>query len=284
MSSHVVVLAEPDDQRLDDHRGEKSAKRAEKAPAAGPEDSYFEVARTPIASLLFVLPFLAVYEIGVLLGGPTLHITRNAADSWMRLRLYELGVTRPWVLPALVVGTLLAVAAYQRRRTWIDSRLFLGMLSECVFAAWLLVAIGQAAGVLLRAGGLLSLSGTAQGPAEWAAACVGAGLYEETLFRLWGLPAAYLLMRLFLVPKRVAFWVALTSTSIGFAAAHYFGTGFTGTGQEWFTFTFRLLAGVCFAALLLKRGFGIAVGTHVIYDATVLLLAAAVEPGVAASV
>lgn len=271
MSSTVVVLAEPEPTACDEAESKPSPKANQPA-----QDSslYFEIARTPIASLLFVLPFLLVYELGVYFGGQSLAITRNPADSWMRLGLFELGITRPWVLPALVIGTLVMAGLWRRKRIEFSGQLMVGMMIESVVAAWVLVAVGQAMGMILKAGGLMSLSGDAVNPAEWAAACVGAGLYEETLFRLWGLPIVYLAMRAFLVPKKIAFWTAIGLTAVVFASAHYWHSGFHGSVEEWYTFSFRLLAGLTFAGLLVKRGFGVAVGTHVIYDATVLLLLA----------
>lgn len=269
MSSNFVVLAEPIE----------ADELAEVTPPPETEQSsaYFDFAKNPIASLMFVLPFLGVYELGVMLGGPTLAITRNAADSWMRMRLYDMGLTRPWVLPAMIVGTLLLIAVIGKRRVPISRGLFLSMLVECVLIAWLLVGVGQLLGIMLKAGGLLSLSGGARGPAEWATACVGAGLYEETLFRLWGVPVAFIVMRMFLIPRKIAFVLSIVLTSILFASAHYVGGGFAGTAADYYTFAFRFLAGICFAALLVTRGFGIAVGSHVIYDATVLILASTIE-------
>ena len=243
-----------------------------------PPADYFDAARSPVASLLFVLPFLAIYEVGVHFAGPAALLARNPADTWMRLWLLEAGWSRPWALPALVVGTLTLWETVRHYRAApqarINGRLMVGMLTESVFAAWTLVLTGQVLGVLLQVGGLMSLSGLARGPAEWAAACVGAGLYEEILFRLWGLPAIYLAMRLFLVPGRIAVGVAVLLSSLVFAIAHYFGGGWENTVDVWFGFAFRTIAGAVFAGLLLTRGFGVAVGAHIIYDATVLMLAA----------
>ena len=250
-------------------------------PDAAPTQrlDYFETARTPLAGLLFVLPMLVAYEAGIHVAGPTAVVTRNAADTWMRLRLLEAGCLRPWALPAMLLGTLIAwEAARQAKRqprASVNGRLMVGMLTESVFAAWTLVLLGQAVGMVMRLGGLLSLSGMANGPADWAAACLGAGLYEETLFRLWGLPATYLGFRLFLVPRGIAAVLAVLVSSLAFAAAHYIGGGWENAPAEWFGFVFRFVAGLAFAGLLLTRGFGVAVGTHVIYDVTVLLLSVA---------
>ena len=264
---------------------ELSSAASEPPPPQGPPPprravaDYYEAARTPIASLLFVLPFLAIYEVGVRLGGPSALVTRNPADTWMRLRLLEAGYTRPWMLPTLVVGTLLAWELVRHVRAdsqaHLNGRLWVGMLTESVVTAWVLVLLGQACGMAMKISGLMSLSGSAAGPAEWAAACVGAGLYEETLFRLWGLPAIYLAMRAFLVPRKVSAVIAVITSSLLFAAAHYVHADLKISAELLFGFGFRCLAGGVFAGLLMYRGFGVAVGAHVIYDATVLLLMAA---------
>ena len=253
------------------------------APPAPPEPppklDYYQTARTPVAGLLFVLPLLALYEAGIGVAGSSAVVSRNAADAWMRWTLTEAGVSRPWALPAAVVGTLAAwqLTRHLRHapRPTVDGRLMVGMLTESTLAAWGLVLCGQALGLALRLGGLMSLSGSARNPADWAAACLGAGLYEETLFRLWGLPATYAVLRGFLVPTKVAAGLAVFVTSLAFAAAHYLGGGVENTVAFWHGFGFRFAAGLAFAGLLLTRGFGVAVGAHVIYDATVLLLAAA---------
>jgi membrane protease YdiL (CAAX protease family) len=52
-----------------------------------------------------------------------------------------------------------------------------------------------------------------------------------------------------------------------FSAAHYVGP--CGDPFRWLTFLFRFLAGVFFAVLFRYRGFGIAAGTHALYDVLV---------------
>jgi membrane protease YdiL (CAAX protease family) len=92
----------------------------------------------------------------------------------------------------------------------------------------------------------------------------GAGLYEEVLFRLLLLPAVgWLIARLGATPPAAAVWAVLT-TSVLFAAAHYVGP--LGDTFDLHSFAFRTLAGLFFAILFLVRGFGIAAGTHAVYD------------------
>jgi hypothetical protein len=96
---------------------------------------------------------------------------------------------------------------------------------------------------------------------------LGAGVYEEALFRLALIPAIYGLARLIHTPELLAGTMAVTGSSLLFSLAHHAGA--PGETFTWFAFTFRWLAGVFFAWVFLMRGFGIAVGTHAAYDVLV---------------
>jgi hypothetical protein len=99
---------------------------------------------------------------------------------------------------------------------------------------------------------------------------VGAGVYEEFLFRLLLLPALVLLFTKGGVPASRAGLLAILWTSVLFSAAHYIGPG--GDSFSLFTFLFRFLAGLFFATVFLHRGFGIVVGCHAAYDLLVGLM------------
>ena len=68
---------------------------------------------------------------------------------------------------------------------------------------------------------------------------------------------------------------AVVAASLLFAAAHYqldFSIGSwrcaisVGEPFSWMSFSFRALAGAFFSVLFLYRGFGVAAGTHALYD------------------
>jgi len=94
---------------------------------------------------------------------------------------------------------------------------------------------------------------------------VGAGIYEELVFRLIIISLLTLLLidiaRLKQVPG-VALAVILSS--LMFAAHHYPPIG----ADAWSVseFAFRAAAGAYLAAVFVVRGFGLAVGCHVFYD------------------
>jgi hypothetical protein len=96
---------------------------------------------------------------------------------------------------------------------------------------------------------------------------LGAGVYEETLFRLMLVPTLFGILRLLQMPQVVASSWAVTAAALLFALAHHAGS--PGESFTWFAFIFRWMAGVFFAWVFIIRGFGIAVGTHTAYDVLV---------------
>ena len=112
-------------------------------------------------------------------------------------------------------------------------------------------------------------------------AFLGAGIYEELLFRLMMLPAVAVLLSFCGMKRNTSFALAVLTTSLLFAAAHYrlditlgpiqWATP-SGDPFEWMSFVFRLMAGSFFSIVFLYRGFGIAVGAHAMYDILVYFL------------
>src|SRR4051794_7855498 len=68
---------------------------------------YPAATRHPWPCLLFVLPLLAVYEMGVVrLGGPQPETLRNGADCWLRHGLAVVGMKQSYWAPALLLALL----------------------------------------------------------------------------------------------------------------------------------------------------------------------------------
>jgi hypothetical protein len=75
--------------------------------------------------------------------------------------------------------------------------------------------------------------------------------------------------------------LAIALTSVVFSAAHYrfemdlFGWHLAlrhGDPFGWYSFLFRCSAGALFGAVFVQRGFGIAAGSHAVYDLMVALV------------
>src|SRR5579871_5531507 len=159
--------------------------------------SYLGATRHPWPCLLFVLPLLVAYEACVAeLGGAHPETVRNGADNWLRVALAAGGVGYTWVPPAVLA---LAFAAWSRLR-WQDrpadlTGVLSGMALESVAYALGLWAMSRVLPPLLAGWGLRMAAGS-QGTGVGTVRLVsylGAGIYEEALFRLVlysGLPGA----------------------------------------------------------------------------------------------
>ena len=100
---------------------------------------------------------------------------------------------------------------------------------------------------------------------------LGAGLYEELLFRvlLVTLLAGAGVHLLGFRRAVAGAWAAVLGALI-FSAVHYLGP--FGDRLELYSFTFRFLGGLFFSALYLLRGFGITAWTHALYDVFLLVV------------
>jgi len=237
---------------------------------------YWTESRQPLASLVFVAPVLLVYEAGVVFFGP--QAVRNGADAWLRWLLEALGFGQYFLLPVLTVCILLGWH-YTTGRPWrFPQGVFWGMLVESV-------ALGFCVRLILQIQGMLLLQMSREGlpPAcdlaaqlRTAVGFLGAGIYEELLFRLMLLSLAVLALRWIAGPRVWVLPLAIVLTSLLFSAAHYVGPHgeplLWSQGLFWFRALFRFIAGVFFSVLFLCRGFGIAVGAHAFYDLLVGLL------------
>jgi len=232
---------------------------------------YADESARPLTSLVFVLPLLAAYEVGVLLLGPS--AMRNAADVWLRQLLEWVGFGQYLLLPILTVALLLAWHHMRHDRWSVKPRVLGLMLAETVLLAILLSVIGGLqARYLLEAGGSQSSLAAVTGPLKLAVAYCGAGVYEELLFRLMLLPAVAGVARWCGAPWQTAWIIGAVLNSLLFSLAHY---DLITSGGEPFavaSFVFRLLAGLFFSVLFLYRGFGIAAGSHALYDILVGVL------------
>jgi membrane protease YdiL (CAAX protease family) len=98
---------------------------------------------------------------------------------------------------------------------------------------------------------------------------VGAGIYEEMLFRLVAFCAMHFLFFDVMKMEKVrAFLLMVLISSVGFSAYHYLGS----ETFEWRSFVFRTLAGMYFAGIFIYRGFGITAGAHAAYDISTFAL------------
>jgi membrane protease YdiL (CAAX protease family) len=209
------------------------------------------------------VPLLAAYEALLYLADtPARPQLRNAADVWLRTLLASLGASPAQATLAGLLLVLLAIPALRRRETPLVPR---------YFAFALLEAAGYSA-ALFAASALLPAPPAAMPPgislAEGIALSLGAGLFEEFVFRVV-LVTGLLWAARVIFPRPLAVALAVLGAAFLFALAHYvgpFGEPFAAPG-----FLFRWAAGLVFTLLYTVRGFAVTAYTHALYDLWVLL-------------
>jgi hypothetical protein len=224
-------------------------------PAERSGSGYFQKSELPLTSLIFLLPLLVFYEVG-----KRSFSTDVTAFAWMQDFFHLFGAYGRH-LPALAVVGILLAWHIARRDSWkVDPKHVLGMFLESVMLAVPLYLMARVAA------GYLPMMSVAQHLAGRVVLSVGAGIYEELVFRL----IAFTLLSLLLVDllglrRNWANLLMVVISSVGFSLYHYLGH----EAFQWQTFAFRTAAGFYFGAVFAFRGYGISAGSHAAYDVIV---------------
>lgn len=235
---------------------------------------YLQFTRSPWCSYLFVLPLLLLYQVTALaanLGRPRAVI--NGADALLQNALSFVGLhgwLGSWIVLAAIAGVLVYRLDPAHRKTLPTAGQFALVLAEStVYALAFGTVVALLASLVLPGRGYLQIGGGGIGFGQKLAASLGAGLYEELVFRLLltgGL--LWLLSRLGFKPG-AATGVAVLASSVVFSLFHYIGP--LGEPFRLASFMFRFVAGMVLAVLFAWRGFAVAAWTHALYDVFLLL-------------
>jgi len=234
------------------------------------QNPYWKASQHPWPCFLFILPLLVLYELAVLrLGGSNQETLRNGADHWLRFGLTGIGLKWWWVLPSLFLLSFLVWLWWRRKDRPGD---LVGVLSgmgiESVAFALGLWALSRILAPLMQTlGAQLAVVQDPDHSLKQLVPYLGAGIYEETAFRLILFSTMLTVLRWLAVHNGLAIFLAALGSATLFSVAHHVGP----FGQVYgnYVFLFRLLAGLYFALLYNYRGFGIVVGTHACYNVMV---------------
>lgn len=241
--------------------------------------TYWQASRAPRYSLLFALPLLIIYQVLALVvpPGPGGVDVRNGAD--VLLQAVFVWLAGAWG-PRVFMLCLIAVGAWLIAK---DIRARPGRLSPAVLGAMLIEALLLSLVFGIVVSGLtvallgappppmaIGLGQTQLSDSTMLMLSIGAGIYEELLFRvlLVGL-IAWTAHKFLGWRPLVAGTLATVLGALIFSAFHYIGP----FGDRWevYSFVFRTIAGLFFSAMYLTRGFGITAWTHALYDVFLLL-------------
>jgi hypothetical protein len=263
--------------------GRTSPRAADRAPANGRShrDDYGFLSTRPLHILVFLLPLVLAYELGsaVYLAGDG-----GAAKTIRAERLlssfFELFGVGGLYLPGFLLVVVLFIWHILTRDRWrVRLAVPAWMTVEAIFWTLPLLVVGQMVFRLFQAPPrLIGLAFAEPEPAlsalskpALATIAVGAGLYEELLFRLVAIALIHAvaadLLRIKDGPSR-----AIAVFLSAFAFAFYHDVMLSSGGIDPARLAIFTLAGLYFGTVFVLRGFGIVVAVHAIYDLAVLVL------------
>lgn len=276
----------------------KTGDSSSSLPFLSPE--YARWSMRPLHILVFIAPLVVLYELGTLFylsshqGGAqqTIKAHRLVGDLFHAFGIAGVYLPAAALLTILVAWHVLANDRW-RVKLWVIASM---LLESVVWTLPLLVlsamhtrtigsggAAAATAAQLTDAVGLLAAVGSggtgADAATDWlrlpwqtrVTIAVGAGLYEELLFRFIGVAFLHFMLRdVARLKEGIAATIAVVGAAIAFALYHHTRLG---TGDlDWPRMLFLTAAGLYFGMLYILRGFGIVVGTHAIYDVLVLVM------------
>lgn len=238
---------------------------------------YLHSSRAPLVVLVFLAPLIVFYEIGAVFvlneaDDGTLLVARSLISTLFGL----FGVVGLHLPAALLVAVLLGQHAVGKHAWRVPWRTPLVMAGESLLWSLPILVLGGVLGVIT----LGAAAATEITMLEGSIIAVGAGLYEELVFRFALIAMIHvLLVEVCGVKPELSDWLAIIGSSVAFAAYHGLGPA----GGEGAIAVFYLGAGVLLAWLFLTRGLGIAAGAHAVYDLLVLLVLPTIAGAVPAS-
>lgn len=229
-----------------------------KAPRRSRAKAYLEASRTWAASVVFVAPLFALYEVALTADEGV----RSGTVPLVRELFHPVSHVGLVAMNLILLG-LLCLAIY---RTRAKRRRVEGMYGLMFFEACAWSALMLGVGMIVMPRLLVVLP---ELPRRLLGG-VGAGIYEEFLFRFLLLGGLLLVLHRGLGASPL--WsipVAILLSAASFSYAHH------AIGQEPYShpvFLYRTLMGVILGGIFFVRGLGIVVYAHALYNVALALL------------
>ena len=258
--------------------------------------TYHRVSKTGTYSFLAALPLILMYEVLIVAANErALSQVRVGAEVWLKQLLEVVGSAGLLAFGGAVLLVGAAVFWTERKqRIPLRPRYFLWMILEsAVYGVLVAIIVSGIVGAILSAAahgfadvsrgatamggsaaaGLTALAAPAMAVLQEIASMdltlklalsIGAGVYEELLFRVILVGGLYWLLRRTTMRRGLAYAVAAVIGALIFSWVHYIGV--YGDAFALGSFLFRFVFGLILNLLFLLRGFGIAAWTHALYD------------------
>ncbi len=250
-------------------------KQRKTAPPAPKGEGYFWLSMRPLHILIFLLPLILAYELGSILylSDPGHGIIETIAARNILSGFFEAFGAATFYLPGIALLVVLLIWHVLVKDRWtVDLRVLGGMGMESVLWMLPILILGKLIAPQTTPAAIATPEDLhALGLGARITLSVGAGIYEELLFRLIAIAAVHFLIVDVMKARNAAGYVAAAlASAVGFAVYHDIRSA-DGLIQ-WHLAGFYFAAGLYFAGLYIVRGFGIVVATHALYDIVVLAI------------
>ncbi len=218
----------------------------------------------PLEALVFLLPLIVFSEaVSLYLSSYAVLAQQDRVVAFHLLRFcFQLFGSTGALMPPLAVVAILLSTQIVSRQPWRVRASVVGLM----YVESLALAIPL---LLFQRWVTLMGGGAAPGALGEAALGIGAGIYEELIFRLILISVVSILgTDLLGRPNVVVLPLAVVISALAFAGHHHQPVGRDpfDAGQ----FAFRTLAGLYLGTIFVVRGYGPAAGTHAAYNLIVL--------------
>ncbi len=240
---------------------------------------YADLSKKPLHNLLFLLPLLVLYELGSLI-----YLTNPDTGAVEKIKAYQIltdlvgtiGISGLYLLylPGVALLTVLLVAHIATREPWRARGGVIGLmwLESLLFTVPLLVFSQLIARLSAPEAALVQPVTTLADLSliQRLLISLGAGLYEELLFRMVLIGVVLVLLGDVLNLKSwLANLIAVLLAALLFTAYHQ---PIVDGEMLWSAIVLYLGSGIYLGCLFLLRGFGIVVAVHALYDIMVLVV------------
>lgn len=242
---------------------------------AKPAETYGRLSAGPLHSLAFLMPLVLLYEVGlaVYLSSPDGTLRETILAQRTLARMFELFGSGSLYLPGILLVVMLLVWQVTTKAPWkVRPAVVGGMACESVLWMVPVLVLGLITSMKLSGHAAMAVEGGWGGaPHGWQAnvvLSVGAGLYEEMLFRLLLIAVLHMVMHdLLKLGETASSTLAVVGSAVAFTLYH--GVTWGSPASHLFFYT---AAGAYFGVVFLMRGFGIVVGAHAAYDIMALVV------------
>lgn len=253
----------------------ETVSQQEPDPIEAIEPTYLSATRTGTYGFLSAIPLILLYETLIISANEgRVAQVRVSSELWLKQWFQFIDGPTTLIMGGVLFVVGFCILMYERKkRIPLRPSYFIGIVIESGFYAIIVaLLVSQLVWSLFAAYAPTILLAGAQLEQEslWMqlALSIGAGIYEELLFRVILVGGLYTILKAILGFRTAAYIVAAVVGALLFSGIHYMGPlGDDFTAQS---FLFRFFFGLALNVIYLVRGFGVAAWTHALYDVMIV--------------